>query len=66
MKQLIGKSCKITIKDPVNGRILYYTVRRIIDISDTHINFIDKFGFEFCYRTFDCIQIQDINDGDGG
>lgn len=63
MKQLIGASCRITIF--LNNTQLQYTAKKIIDISDTHITFIDKFGDTFIYKISDIVQIQSIIKGEG-
>ena len=57
---LIGKQCSIHVRDPLHGKILYYTVKEVIDVTDTHMTFIDKFGKEFSYKMDDILQIQDI------
>jgi hypothetical protein len=58
MRHLIGKKCKLTIKDQVNNKILFYTAKEILEITDTHIFFIDKFDQEVGFRLIDIIQTQ--------
>ena len=57
MRQLIGKSCKLVIKDQIKDKILYYTAQEILEISETHILFKDKFGLTLAYRLIDVLQI---------
>lgn len=70
MKQLIGKSCRLSIRQPVTGKILFYTVKKVLNVTDTHILFIDKYDSEYSYRLQDLLQVQDISDtfrgGDNG
>lgn len=58
MKQLIGRSCRLTVF--LNGKSLFYTAKTVLEVSDTHITFIDKFNERYSYRLQDVIQIQDI------
>lgn len=58
MKQLIGRSCKITIN--VDGRSLFYTAKEVLDISSTHILFKDKFDKQYSFRLQDVLEIQDV------
>ena len=58
MKQLINRSCRLTIS--LNSNILHYTVKDVLEVTDTHITFIDKFDEKYSYRLQDVIQIQDI------
>lgn len=58
MKQIIGKSCRLTVK--VGREVLFYTVKEVLEVTDTHILFIDKFGQEYSYRLADIMQIQGI------
>jgi hypothetical protein len=47
MKYVLGKRCKIVIE--VDGKRLFYTVTKVLDISKNHISFIDKFGKSYTY-----------------
>jgi len=58
MKGLIGESARLTIKDQINNNILFYTAKKITEISDTHIFFIDKYNKHIDFRLLDVIQIQ--------
>ena len=58
MKHLIGKSCKITME--INGKTLFYTVKKIISVSDTHISFIDKFNETLTFRQKDVVEVKQI------
>lgn len=61
MKDLINKSAKLTIKDQVKNKILYYTAKEITSISDSHIFFIDKFNNTLGFRINDVIQVELIS-----
>lgn len=58
MKQIIGKSCKITIS--CKGKDLFYTVKEVIEVTPTHITFIDKFNQQYSYRLLDVVEIQGV------
>jgi len=60
MKYLIGKSCRLTIS--LNGKNLFYTANKVLEVTATHITFIDKFNKQFCYRLQDLVEIQDVRD----
>jgi hypothetical protein len=47
VEYVLGKKCKIVIV--VDGKKLFYTVKKVIDISKNHISFVDKFGKTYTY-----------------
>jgi len=55
---LIGESAKLTIKDQINNKVLFYTANKITEITKTHIFFIDKYNNHLGFRLLDVIQIQ--------
>jgi hypothetical protein len=57
MSEMIGRSAKIMIKDPVKGEILYYTAKIITKMTNTHLFFIDKFDNELGFRLLDVLQL---------
>ena len=57
MKQFLNKQCKIHIS--VNGESLFFTVKKVIDVSDSHISFIDRYNKLWC---FDKNQVKQINE----
>ena len=59
MKEYLDKTCKIHIA--INGKDLFYTAR-IINVSDTHITFVDKFNETLTFRLQDIIEIRGIID----
>lgn len=61
MKQLIGKSCLLEIQ--YHDQRLYYRAIRILDVSDTHITFLDKFGKQYSFRLIDVVEINDVGEG---
>ena len=61
MKQLIGSSCRITIS--LNNSNLQYTVQKVLEVTDKHITFLDKFGGIYVYLISNIVQIQDIKQG---
>ena len=48
MKEYIGKACNILII--LKGRYLFYNVKKVLDVTENHISFIDKFGNNYTYR----------------
>lgn len=62
MKELIGKSCKLLIDLGGGGRPLTYTVSEVLDVSDTHISFIDKFGQRYSYRIANIAEVANIKE----
>lgn len=58
MKHLIGKSCKLTLE--VNNKILYYTVKQVTDVTETHISFIDKFDDVWSFRIKDIVEANHV------
>lgn len=56
MKEYIGKKCNILVV--ANGRYLFYNVKKVLDVTETHISFIDKFDNNYTYMIKD---IQEIN-----
>lgn len=48
MKEWIGKSAKIIIiKDKIK---LYFSAKMILDITQEHITFIDKYNFPYTFH----------------
>lgn len=59
MRELIGKKCKISIK--CDNKFLFFT-GTILEITEKHISFQDKFG-ELCFYNLDCvIQVREVQD----
>lgn len=59
MQDLIGKSCKLQVE--LNGKELFFTAKRVLHVSDTHITFLDKFGQVCSFRLQDLAKVQEIN-----
>ena len=57
MKRYKGQNVKIIIK--VQNNNLNYTAK-VLDVSDTHITFYDKFGKVYSYLISDIVEIQTI------
>ncbi len=55
MKQYIGKQCKLHVQ--INEKDLFYTAK-IIDVTETHISFIDKFDEKYSFRLTDIVEIR--------
>lgn len=59
MRELLHKSCKLTLK--VNNKILFYTVQEVTSVTETHINFVDKFGEYYMYRIEDIVEVSGVS-----
>lgn len=63
MNEYIGDTVKLHIDR--KGIDLFYTAK-ILQITDTHISFKDKYDVKYCYRISDIVSINnsmgDIND----
>ena len=57
-KNLVGRSCKIFINS--NGHVLFFSVRRILSITDTHVSFLDKFDKVYCFRKMDITEVNEV------
>ena len=57
MKEYIGKNCKIHVN--INDNDLFYTAH-ILDVSDNHISFSDKFNQNFVVRISNIVQMTQI------
>jgi hypothetical protein len=60
MKEMVGKSCLIEINR--DGRALFYKAREILDITDTHITFLDKYNNQYTYRLIDVVEISRVKE----
>ena len=58
MKELIGKTCNIHIEK--NKKDLFYTAK-VINVTDTHIYFIDKFNEPYVYKLTYLIEASQIH-----
>lgn len=58
MKELIGKSCKLQIK--IREENLFYSVKEILEITPTHISFIDKYDNYCLHRKDNIVQISQV------
>ena len=58
MKGLIGKSCKIEVDR--NGKSLFYTISEVLDVTDTHITFLDRYNNQYTYRLQDVVEISKV------
>ena len=58
-KSLIGKSCKLFVD--INTHSLFFQVREITSITDTHISFLDKYNNYYCFRKQDVVEINEIS-----
>ena len=58
MKEYINK--KVLIAIITNSIELAYTAT-ILNVTDTHISFIDKFGEHFTYRVADVKNIREVS-----
>ena len=56
-KRHIGKRKWLHIK--VNNKDLFF-LAKIIDVTNTHISFIDKFNIEYSFRLLDVIEAKPI------
>ena len=48
MNEYIGKKCNILVI--LNGRYLFYNVRKVLSVTEEHISFIDKFNNNYTYK----------------
>lgn len=55
MEEFVGKSCKIHIF--IRGENLFFTVKRVLSVTDTHISFVDKFDEAYSFRKVDVVEI---------
>lgn len=55
-KEYIGKSGKILVC--VNKKNLFFTMREITDVTETHIYFYDKYNNLMGYRWADVIEFR--------
>jgi hypothetical protein len=60
MKEMVGKSCLIEISR--NGKSLYYRAKEVVDVTDTHITFLDKYNNQYTYRLMDVLEISHVKD----
>lgn len=58
MRELLGKSCKLTLR--VNNKLLFYTVQEVTSVTDTHINFKDKYNELYMYRIEDIVEVSGV------
>jgi len=58
MKEFVGRKCKIHVL--LNGKDLFYTVKNVTSVNDTHICFIDRYGEAYSFRNVDVVEISDI------
>lgn len=56
MQEYIGERVKLHIDR--DGHDLFYSAK-ILNITDTHISFLDKFNKKYCYRLTDVVEIND-------
>jgi len=54
MKEHIGETVKLHIER--NGADLFYTAK-VMDVTDTHISFKDKYNINYCFRRQDVVEI---------
>ena len=59
MKEYKGKSCNILVV--LKGKYLFYNVKKVLDVTETHISFIDKFGNNYTYKKEDIAEINKMN-----
>jgi len=59
MEQYLNKSCKILIL--INGKCLFYNVKSVTNVSDTHISFLDKYNNSYTYKKEDVKEVNIIN-----
>lgn len=45
-----------------HGQRLYYKAIRVLDVSDTHITFLDKFNKQYSFRLVDVIEINEVGE----
>ena len=64
MKGFLNKAAWIKIK--ADNGFLYFTAKKVISVSDTHITFIDKFGEMQMFLISDIVQIKELRRGDSG
>lgn len=63
MKEWIGQSCLLFLQ---RSDSKFFTVKRVLSVSDTHITFIDKFNNVYTERLDHVLEIkQDVGDGNG-
>ena len=55
MKEYIGKKCNILVI--LNGKYLFYNVKKVLDVTEDHISFIDKFNNNYTYKKGDIAEI---------
>ena len=58
MLEWLDKPAKITIK--IGGINLYYSAKKITEISGSHISFIDKFDKHYTYSLSHLISINEV------
>ena len=60
MKEFLDKSVWIKIK--ADNGFLYFTAKKVIEVTDTHITFIDKFDEMQMFLISDIVQIKELKD----
>ena len=60
MKEMVGKSCLIEISRA--EKTLFYKVREVLEVSDTHITFLDKYNNQYTYRLVDVVEISRVGE----
>lgn len=57
MKQFLNKPCKIHVR--INEKDLFFSVKTVIDVSNTHISFVDKFNKNWVFSLDKVLQISE-------
>ena len=58
VKQLKGKSCLLEIE--YHGSRLYFKATQVLEVTETHITFLDKFGQQYSFRLKDIVEVNDV------
>ena len=60
MKEWVNGSCKISILGS-DGKLLFFSVKQVMSVTDTHITFIDKFNNIYTFHKRHIEEIQPYN-----
>lgn len=50
MKEWLNSSCRITISNELTNKKLFFNVKQVLSITDSHITFIDRFNEVYTFN----------------
>lgn len=59
MKGWQGKACTIHVLR--EHKVLFFTVRLVEEVTDSHITFLDKWGKRYTFRLQDVTEIHEVD-----